>query len=133
VTDSQDKVDEVCLIGSDKKCQVDTMRKYHAKGSTTSKTVQGKQCGKMDKLFHTNAPQQYKDKSTTGFLDQQDQELSYIDLVPRTKLAEANKEVDRASMRGHIQSTLNVTDQHVPIDQAMGDVAVKVTNPTTRA
>ena len=126
MTDSQDEVDEVCLIGSDKKCQV-------AKGSTTRKTVQGKQCGKMDKLFRPNVPQQYKDKSTTGFLDQQDQELRYIDLVPRTKLAEANKEVDRASMRGHIQSTLNVTDQHVPIDQAMGDVAVKVTNPTTRA
>ena len=47
----QNEVDEVCGIGSDKKCQVDTMREYHTEYSTTIKAIQDRQCGKMDELF----------------------------------------------------------------------------------
>ena len=95
------------MIGSDKKCQVDTMRKHH---TTTGKTVQGKQCGKMDELSCPKMPQQYRDKSMPVFSDQQDrdQRLGNIDLVNRMELlAVEYEEVDRASMMGRIQSTLN--------------------------
>ena len=87
------------MLRSDEHCQVDTMREYHTEYSITSKTFQDRQCGK------------YKDKSLTDFIDLQDQELRKIDLVDSTDmLAEENKEVDRASLRGHIQSTLNMTE-----------------------
>ena len=36
------------------------------------KTVQDRQCGKMDELSCPKVPQQYKDKSLTDFVDQQD-------------------------------------------------------------
>ena len=57
-TDNQDEVDEVCVIGSDKKCQVNTMKKYHTEWSTTGKTVQCEQCGETDELSCPNLPQQ---------------------------------------------------------------------------
>ena len=99
------------MLRSDEHCQVDTMREYHTEYSITSKTVQDRQCGKMDELFCPTVPQQYKDKSLTDLIDLQDQELRKIDLVDSTDmLAEENKEVDRASLRGHIQSTLKMTE-----------------------
>ena len=43
-----------------KKCQGDTIRECHTESSTTSKTVQNRQGGKIDKMFCPIFPQQYK-------------------------------------------------------------------------
>ena len=54
------------------RCQVDTMREYHTEYSTTSRTVQDRQCGKMDELSCPKVPKQYKDKSLEDSMNQQE-------------------------------------------------------------
>ena len=60
------------------------MRECHTESSTTSKTVQNRQGGKIDELFCLKVPQQYKDKSLVDLTNQQ--ELKNIDLIPSMEL-----------------------------------------------